>query len=62
MPSAVIVPVTINNSWKVYKNGKFPLHLFDKISLTVHEPIKANAVEFNQLFNDVEKTIIAGIN
>ena len=61
MPSAVIVPVTINNSWKVYKNGKFPLHLFDTISLTVHEPVEANTVPFNQLFNDVEKTIIAGI-
>jgi len=26
MPNALIVPVTINNSYKVYKYGAFPLH------------------------------------
>lgn len=61
MPNAVVVPVTINNSWKVYKIGKFPLHLFDKISFTVHKPIEANSMEFNQLFIETEKTIVSAI-
>jgi len=61
MPSAVIVPVTLNNSWRVYQNGKFPLHLCDKISITVHKPIVANSVDFNQLFTETAQTIITGI-
>lgn len=61
IPNAVVVPVTINNSWKVYKNGRFPLHLFDKISITVHKPVEANSVDFNQLFDETEKTIVSAI-
>jgi len=62
MPSAVVVPVTINNSWSVYQYGKFPLHLFDTISFTVHEPIAANSVDFNQLFTQTEHVIVSAIN
>jgi len=57
IPSAVIVPVTVNNSYKVYKNGKFPLHLGDKISLTVHQPFKADKMPFKELIPHLEKTI-----
>jgi len=61
MPDAVIVPVTINNSYKVYKNGKFPLHLGDKITLTVHQPFKANKMPFKELIPHLEKTIKSGL-
>lgn len=39
IPDAVVVPITINNSWKVDRYGKFPYGIFNKIHLIVHEPI-----------------------
>lgn len=62
MPSAVVVPVTINNSWRVYKNGKFPLNLGAKISLTVHQPMTAADFTFAELFQKTEQSIVAGVN
>lgn len=38
-PEAYIVPIAINNSWKVYKYGKFPLGMFNKITLESFQPI-----------------------
>ena len=34
-PEAYIVPITINNSWKVFKYGKFPLGMFNKIQFYI---------------------------
>lgn len=39
IPSAIIVPITINNSWKTLEHGNFPMGLGVDISLTVHNPI-----------------------
>jgi len=61
MPDAVIVPVTINNSYKVYKYGKFPLHLGDKIQLEVHQPFAVNTMPFKELIPYLEKTINSGL-
>jgi len=61
MPSAVIVPVSINNSWKVYQNGKFPLHLGDKITLTAHQPFEARKMNFKELIPHLENTIKSGL-
>ncbi len=61
IPNAVIVPITINNSYKVYKNGKFPLHLGDKIQLNVHQPFMANKIPFKELIPHLEKTIKSGL-
>ena len=61
MPEAVIVPVTINNSYKVYKYGKFPLHLSDKITLTIHQPFKADEMPFKKLTPRLESTIKSGL-
>ncbi|MFK5890102.1 MAG: lysophospholipid acyltransferase family protein [Flavobacteriaceae bacterium] len=62
MSEAVIVPVTINNSYKVYKYGKFPLHLGDKITLTVHQPFKAKEIPFKELIPYLEDTINSGFS
>jgi len=61
MPEAVIVPVTINNSYEVYKYGKFPLHLDDKITLTVHKPIPVGSMPFKELIPFLENTIKSGL-
>jgi len=61
MPNAVMVPVTINNSFKVYKYGKFPLHLGDKITLTVHKPFETSCMNFKDLIPYLENTIKSGL-
>ena len=58
---AYIVPVTINNSWKVYKYGKFPLGIGSPIMITTHEPIKIDSLPFDELMAKVETTIISHI-
>jgi len=56
-PSAYVVPVTINNSWKLLKHGNFPLELGVHLTFDVHEPIKASELEFDVLFEKVEEKI-----
>lgn len=60
-PEALIVPLTINNSWKVFKYGKFPLGLFSPIEINTHAPIKANTLPFTDLIAKVEETITQSI-
>jgi len=56
-PSVVIIPITINNSWKIVKHGKFPLELGVHLTLDVHKPIQTNDIKFAELFEKVEQTI-----
>ena len=35
VPSALIVPITVNNSWKMLRYGKFPMGLGNHIKFTV---------------------------
>ncbi|WP_372744616.1 lysophospholipid acyltransferase family protein [Lutibacter sp.] len=56
-PSAYVIPVTINNCWKVNENGMFPLGIGLNVTFEFHEAIKADSLEFDKLFEKVEKTI-----
>ncbi|XCF06603.1 lysophospholipid acyltransferase family protein [Tamlana crocina] len=58
IPSAVVVPVTINNSWKMFRYGKFPLGLGNHLKFTVHKPLElANFVNKQDLIKEVESSI-----
>ncbi|MDN3664776.1 lysophospholipid acyltransferase family protein [Algibacter miyuki] len=58
MPSALIVPITINNSWKTLRYGKFPMGLGTHIKFTVHKPIKVSTfANRHDLINQIETTI-----
>ncbi|MCA0131385.1 lysophospholipid acyltransferase family protein [Winogradskyella alexanderae] len=62
MPSALVVPITINNSWKTLRYGKFPMGLGAHIKYTVHKPIKLNEYpEHELLISRIEKTITKDI-
>jgi len=61
-PEAYVVPVSINNSWRVYKYGKFPLGMFIKISIETHEPIPLENADIETVLKDMEKTIKSHIN
>lgn len=61
-PDAYIVPVTINNSYKMTPNGKsFPLGIGVKIEFIYHEPIAINGRDFTSLIDEVEKTVTDSI-
>lgn len=61
-PNAYVVPLTINDSWKVFRYGNFPLGLGNRLRFTVHPPIKVSECDFNTLFETTEQTIVSGIN
>lgn len=63
IPSATVVPITINNSWKMLKYGKFPLGLGTHIAFTVHKPLKVSTfANKEELINSIEATIKNNIN
>lgn len=61
MPEALIVPITINNSWQLFKHGNFPIEPGVHISLKVHEPIPVASDDPESLVARVERTITADI-
>jgi 1-acyl-sn-glycerol-3-phosphate acyltransferase len=61
IPSALVVPITINNSWKTLRFGKFPLGLSAHIKFTVHKPIKVSDYKTSLLAETVEKQITQDI-
>ena len=62
MPNALVVPISINNSWKTLRYGKFPMGLGAHIKFKVHEPISVSSEEPIVLAKKVEQTIINDIN
>ncbi|NMA74566.1 MAG: 1-acyl-sn-glycerol-3-phosphate acyltransferase [Bacteroidales bacterium] len=60
-PSAYIVPVTINNSWKMTKWGSFPLGIGNKLEFIIHDPIPVKETPFSELFDKTEQTITQAI-
>jgi 1-acyl-sn-glycerol-3-phosphate acyltransferase len=61
-PSALIVPITVNNSWKMLRYGKFPMGIGNHIKFTVHKPVEiTNFTDKTELLQHVEKTIIEAI-
>jgi len=62
MPNALIVPISINNSWKTLRYGKFPMGLGAHITFKVHQPLLFNSYEPFILANQIEQSIINEIN
>lgn len=56
-PEAVVVPVTINNSWKLFRYGMFPLGVFFPITFEVHEPIHLKGKEITEVLKITEEKI-----
>lgn len=64
IPNAQIVPVTINNSWKTTKYGKFPYGLGAHIKVEAHQPIDLSDYpkeKHIELIQQLEKTITAHV-
>ena len=60
-PNAYIIPLTINNSWKMLQYGNFPMGLGTNIKLTVHDPIAVKDNSFPELLEKTKQVIIRDI-
>jgi len=56
-PDALLVPIAINNSWKMIKYGKYPLNTFLKMTWEVLEPIEPNGKPMEELVKEAEDRI-----
>ncbi|MCQ0111466.1 1-acyl-sn-glycerol-3-phosphate acyltransferase [Zhouia amylolytica] len=62
IPEAVVVPITINNSWKLFRYGNFPLGIGNHIKFKVHDPIKIAGQDISKLTQQIEQTIVKDIS
>jgi 1-acyl-sn-glycerol-3-phosphate acyltransferase len=60
-PSAIIVPITINNSWKMVKFGSFPMGLTNKLEFIFHESIPVNQFSFEEIMLKTENAVVHSI-
>lgn len=60
-PSAYVVPVTINNSWKMTRWGFFPLGIGNKLEFTIHDPLCVKEMPFAELFEKTEQAVVESI-
>ncbi|WP_281322974.1 lysophospholipid acyltransferase family protein [Flavobacterium aestivum] len=60
-PSAYVVPVSINNSWKLVKYGTFPYGLGNRITFVVHEAIAVKDYGSDEIVKMAETAVVKGI-
>lgn len=59
-PSAMVVPVSIDNSWKMLRYGKFPNGIGNHISFTVHPPIEITE-NLDAVIASAEKAVVSEV-
>jgi 1-acyl-sn-glycerol-3-phosphate acyltransferase len=57
VPDALVVPVAIENSWKIVRYGTFPLGIFLPLRWTVLQPIETNTLSPEELVQEAENRI-----
>lgn len=60
-PSAYILPVTINNSWKLVKWGMFPMGLGNRLTYIIHQPLKVSNYSFEEILEKTEEAVVSEI-
>lgn len=62
IPNAVVVPITINNSWKTLRFGKYPMGLGAHIKFKVHQPKNLDGItNFESFIDTIETEITSAI-
>jgi 1-acyl-sn-glycerol-3-phosphate acyltransferase len=56
-PNALLVPIAINNTWKITQYGYYPLYSFTKMTWDVLEPIEPNGQPMEELVKEAENRI-----
>ncbi len=57
LPDGYVVPVTINNSWKLQRYGMFPIQMGVRLELIAHPAIKIEGYDVEMLIDKVEEII-----
>lgn len=60
-PNAYIVPISINNSWKMVKFGAFPMGLGNKLEFIIHEPMAVKDYSFEEIMQKTESAVVSAI-
>lgn len=61
IPNVLIVPITINNSYKFNRWGNFPLPLGVRLKFDIHAPVEPSEDLSSEFFDQIEKTITDAI-
>lgn len=62
IPDGYVVPVTINNSWKLQRWGMFPIQIGVRLEMTAHPAIKIEGYDPEILIDKVEEIITSKIH
>ncbi|WP_129714263.1 1-acyl-sn-glycerol-3-phosphate acyltransferase [Pedobacter sp. SYP-B3415] len=62
VPNALVVPIVIQNSWKLVQYGSFPLSFGEKLSWTVLEPIEPGQLTPNDITQLAENEVRQKLN
>ena len=57
VPHALVVPIAIENSWKLTQYGNYPLSFGENMKLTVLKPIDATGLSPDEVIQQAEKQI-----
>lgn len=60
-PSAYVVPISINNSWKMVKFGAFPMGLGNRLEFIIHDPIAVSDFSFEELMQKTENAVVQSL-
>ncbi|SNA83899.1 1-acylglycerol-3-phosphate O-acyltransferase [Flavobacterium psychrophilum] len=60
-PSAYVVPISINNSWKMVKFGAFPMGLGSSLEFIIHKPMAVKDYSFEEIMTMTENAVIQSI-
>ncbi len=61
VPNALVVPIAIDNAWKIERYGKYPSDTFNALSWTVLPPIDKTNKSLEKIVLDAENAIRASI-
>lgn len=62
IPDGYVIPVSINNSWKLQRWGMFPVQLGVRFEFIAHPAIKIADYEVEALIDKVEEIVVSGIH
>jgi 1-acyl-sn-glycerol-3-phosphate acyltransferase len=62
IPTAAVVPVAIDGTWRLTRFGTFPLSFGEKVSFTVLKPIEPGTKEAAEVISEAEEAIKTIIN
>ena len=62
IPDGYVMPVTINNSWKLQRWGMFPIQMGVRFELVTHPVLKISDFEVEALIDKVEEIVTSKIH